>query len=84
LPLDLGKQMEMNHTSISTLVRSLPETGLWVNVNICCLGITLFGSQTVALLDFFSHTTAAIRQSSISKCVLWDGTLTSSIRQTTT
>jgi hypothetical protein len=52
----------------------------------CChmlFGHCFIGSRTVALLDFSSHTTAAIRQSSVSKCMLWDGTLTSSIGKTT-
>ncbi len=51
LPLDLGKHVVINHTSICTLVKSLPGTRLWVNVAICCLGIASFGSWTVMLLS---------------------------------
>ncbi len=82
LPLDLGKHVVMNHTSICTLV-NLPETGLWVNVTTCCLGIASFGSRTVTLLSFFSCTMVAIKKSSIFKCVLWDGLSTLLIRQMT-
>jgi hypothetical protein len=35
------------------------DWAMGVNVAICCSGIMLFGSQTVTLLDFFSHTTGS-------------------------